>query len=347
MLGFYWQPSETPPSLAQVQAAFRSELGARAGRMLPAIATSSEAPQLGPALAAGIASFRAFRFTEAVRQLGELERAVEATGGGGLDPKQLSDLYLYRGLCRLESNDSEGAWADLVRSARLDPSRTLDPAQIPPRALQTFRRAAAEVAQQPRGEVALRVPEGATVLIDGRTHRGTATLGLGRHLVRVEAPGYEPFIGALTVESDHETFEPSLQAKAPPQLDALVERLHAEGNHRDTLLFAALRRSGPAWRLAVRVVELSTGAVRGEELSVEGKDVGATLHELVPRLLEPNRLTAPVVIQPPPPKKRSLAWLWGLGAGVAAAITVAVPLGVVYGRASRSGVVGGSLERLP
>lgn len=87
--------------------------------------------------------------------------------------------------------------------------------------------------------------------------------------------------------------------------------------------------------------------MRGEELSVEGKDVGATLHELVPRLLEPNRLTAPVVIQPPPPKKRSLAWLWGLGAGVAAAITVAVPLGVVYGRASRSGVVGGSLERLP
>ena len=45
-----------------------------------------------------------------------------------------------------------------MNAARLEPTRVLDPARFPPRAVATYKRAAAEAAQLPRAELILDVP---------------------------------------------------------------------------------------------------------------------------------------------------------------------------------------------
>lgn len=352
----FWQPGALPSELRGVESVFRNELSRRGARWPAEPHVDASAPSSQrPALDAAIASYRAFRFTDAVRALDALVRALDGSGGGDLDAAQLSDVFLYRGLGRLESGDTEGAWPDVVRAARIDPSRTLDPAQISPRALSVFRRAVAEVARQPHSEVDVRAPEDAEIVVDGRVIGRSASLTLGRHWVRVEAIGYERFTGVIDLAGAREIFAPALRAVTPPSIDARLAQLRAEGARETTLVQGSLSRDGGQWRIALRVVALDTGAARGEEVPLRTTSAfEPAIHAALARLLDPPP-SAPVaspaiVIGPPiaPPPRRSRAWLWGVIAGGAAAVLiVAIPLGVVYGRRSSSGVVGGSLERLP
>ena len=82
-------------------------------------------------------------------------------------------------------------WDDLVNAARLEPTRVLDPARFPPRAVAAYKRAAAEAALLPRAELILDVPPDAVVRVDGVRSPPAAALTLGQHFVSVAADGYE------------------------------------------------------------------------------------------------------------------------------------------------------------
>ena len=59
----------------------------------------------------------------------------------------VGDLYLHLALCAQELGQNDAAWDAFVRSARIDPTRALDPARVPPRATTSHRRAQLELGQ--------------------------------------------------------------------------------------------------------------------------------------------------------------------------------------------------------
>ncbi|HJZ88580.1 MAG TPA: hypothetical protein VKN99_25580 [Polyangia bacterium] len=328
-LPLYWQPPGAPAPLAdKVHAAFAEALVRRGtGPPIDRSPTAIQPAPLGQRLLAAVADYRAFRFDEAAAALSELARAAEAEGGAGLDARQLADLYLHRGLARLELGRTAEAWEDLVRAARMDPTRALDPAQFPPRAAATYRRAVAEVALAPHAELEVRVPDGAIVSVDGHVVAGTRTIALGQHLVRVEAPGFQPWAGLCAVVSQHERFEPPLQPWQPPDPDALVEAARAAGARAGAVVLGALRRTPGGWRFLARRVELPGGQTVTEDASLDTAPVQRVVDDTVRRLLEPSLLLAapPRPLPDPPPWYRRW-WLWALAGGVAAALAISIPL---------------------
>jgi hypothetical protein len=290
-----------------------------------------------PKLEAARAQYVAFHFADVLAKLDELARLAEATGGGDLDSSQLSDMYLYRALSRLELGPPESAWDDLVRAARLDPARVLDPARFPPRAIAAWRRAAAEVAQVRRAEVEVVAPAGATVRIDGRVILGDANVLYGAHFVAVDAEGYEPWAAVVSVTGARERLKPPLRVSLPPDADRLVALTRAYAPQR--IVSGAPVRSGDGWRFVGRELRLTDGTTLTEAAPLGGAPVAAVVNGVLGRLnpVEP----------PAPPKRPRLGrwWMWAAG-GVAAALAVAIPVGVVYGIPSPSGTIGGSLGRL-
>ena len=130
--------------------------------------------------------------------------AVERSGGGDLDSRQLSEIFFYRGLAKLEAtSEAEEAWDDLVNAARLDPTRVLDPARFPPRAVSTFNRAVTEVTASsarradaggtrrcggPRRRCAVAADHGRRPGIALRFDLGRGVRAMGRHGLRAEQP---------------------------------------------------------------------------------------------------------------------------------------------------------------
>ena len=166
-------------------------------------------------LAEALSAYRALRIDEAADALTRLAAAAQGVGGGDLDTRSLADLYLHLGLCALERSNSELAWDSFVRAVRVDPSRALDPAQVPPRATAAHRRAQTELAQLPSVELELRIPADARAHIDGDDGHGPGSLGRrlvpGPHFVRVDLLGYEPYRGVIAVSSPNEIFAPTLR----------------------------------------------------------------------------------------------------------------------------------------
>ena len=167
----YWQPPGEPAPAARGAGGIRRGGGAPRGAHRSSTPSSRRAgePLAGAGARRGASpTTPRFRFAEALAKLDELARLADARGGGDLDPRQLSEIYLYRGLARLELGPAEAAWDDLVRAARLDPTRVIDPARFPPRVVAAYRRAVAEVAQLPRAELEVTRPTARVVRFDGR-----------------------------------------------------------------------------------------------------------------------------------------------------------------------------------
>ena len=179
----WWQPPGDLAPAARARAAFADAAQRRGAAFVDATEPARTPPSLVPALDAALADWAAFRFADALAKLDELARLADARGGGDLDQRQLGEIYLYRGLCRLEVGPAEAAWDDLVRAARLDPTRVIDPARFPPRAVAAYRRAAVEVtaarARRARGGGAAR--RGARARRPRLRRRGDGT---GGHALR-------------------------------------------------------------------------------------------------------------------------------------------------------------------
>jgi hypothetical protein len=336
----YWQPPGAIASGPAVRAAFARAMAAKHAIFVDGTAAPAPAPSLAPELAAAVAEYNAFHFAEAAARLSELQRLADAKGGADLDGRQLSEIYLYRGMARLELGQADLAWDDIVRAARLDPARMLDREHFPPRVVAAFRRALADAAQLPRAELEVVAPADARVRVDGRPAVGPVAVPLGPHLVGIDADGLEPWSGVVTVASVHERFAPPLRPQPPPDGDRLLALAGARPAQR--IMLGALARSTSGWRLVVRSLELPGLRTIGAEAALEGAPVAHVVDEALQRL----DAVRPAATAAQAPRGKSRWWIWAVGGGVTAALAIALPVGIIYSRPSSAGTVGGALAPL-
>jgi hypothetical protein len=335
----WWQPPGDSPLAARTRAAFAEASGARGFVLVDASEPSDAPPSLVPALEAAVADYAAFRFADALVRLDELARLADARGGGDLDQERLTDIYLYRGLARLEVGPAEAAWDDLVRAARLDPTRVIDPARFPPRVVAAYRRAAAEVAQLPRTELEVAAPSGAAVRVDGSVVVGTVSVAAGAHFVTVAAAGYERWAAVVVVSGAHERLQPPLRTYEPPDGDRLIALTRERAPRR--ILLGALVRGGDTWRFVAREISLADGKTVSDGVALGVAPVAFAVDGVLARV-------SPILVAAPPPPRKPLYrrwWVWAAAGGVAAALAVVLPVSIVYG-SSPGGNVGGSIGPL-
>jgi PEGA domain len=288
----YWQPSGHPALGVEAGAAFARAVAGQGARLVDATAPEGAAPALAPRLAAGKAAYARFAFADAIAALDDLQRLVDALGGGELDARQLSELFLYRGLARLETAGAEAAWDDLVRAARLDPGRVVDPAQFPPRAVTAFKRAVEEATAVPRAALTVDVPEGATVRVDGQAAPAGVAVALGPHLVSVAAPGYERWAGVVSVASARERFTPPLRAQRPPDGDRLLALAGEPAPRR--LILGALVIAPAGWRFDVSEVALPEGQAVADSVALGDVPTRYAVAALVDKVAPGPRAPTPL-----------------------------------------------------
>jgi hypothetical protein len=308
----YWQPPEVAAVGAAVRVAFSDAAKSIGARFVDAGPAEPAAATLVPTLEAAKAAYARFGFRDAIAACDALQRAADAAGGADLDGRQLSEIFLYRGLAKLEALSSDAAWDDLVNAARLEPSRALDPARFPPRAVATYKRAAAEAAQLPRAELVLDVPADAVVRIDGVRSPPAAAVTLGQHFVSVAAAGHERWAAVVPVSGAPTRFKPPLHVHRPPPVDKLVALAgRPEPEH---LLVGALEKASSGWSFTVRDITLSDGRSVSDAVTLGDVPTRAAVAGLVHRVRPPA----------PAPRRR---WLpWALAAGGAALVAGAIAL---------------------
>jgi hypothetical protein len=344
IVAIYWEPPGDPPPGASARAAFAEAVRPLGARLVDARAPKPPAlPSLVPSLEAARAAYARFAFADAIAKLDELERQASARGGGDLDARQLSEIYLYRWLCRSELGNADSAWDDLVRAARLDPARIVDPALLPPRAVTAYKRAVGEVAQLPRTMWELQVPADTTVRVDGVTVAGTLSLAPGSHFVAVAAEGYEPWAGLVGVAGARDRFVPPLRPYRLPDGDRLLALASgapggaAEKRAAHRLLVGAVERSGAGWQFVARDIKLPDGRFVSESVTLSHEaPVSTTVEALV------RRLVATPVASPVPLHRRW--WVWTAVGGAAAAVVVGLTVGIVLGTSSPQIAVSGSTK---
>jgi hypothetical protein len=313
----YWQPPDSGALGADARAAFGAAAASMGARFVDATPAEPVVPSLVPALEAAKAAYARFAFRDAITALDALQRDAYAAGGGDLDSRQLSEIFLYRGLAKLEATSTDAAaWDDLVNAARLEPTRVLDPARFPPRAVAAYKRAAAEAAQLPRADLLLDVPPDAVVHVDGARTSPAASITLGQHFVSVAADGFERWAAAVTVASDPTRFKPPIHAHRPPPVDKIAALAGAPEPQR--LLVGMLERTPGGWTFTVRDIPLPDGRIVSDSVALGDVPTRAAVASLV------RRLRPPAVAEP---RRRWLPWVIGacavvlVGAGVAFAVS--------------------------
>jgi hypothetical protein len=243
------------------------------------------------------------KFAEAEAALDAAVAEVIATGGQGMSPAALSDLFLFQAIAAQKANWNEleaplteiappKAREAYLRAAVLAPDRVLERRRYPPLAIASFALAAAEVKGRPRGSIVVRGASTAEVSIDGAPDRlapaTSADLPYGDHFVRVEVVGHQPFAAVVPLAMS------SLEIDAPPTapltLDDARAAAHARRMGASFALVAALKL-GPRTELGLRLVEASTGAARDATAVPLGGEAGA-LDAAVMRLDEEARRLA-------------------------------------------------------
>jgi hypothetical protein len=308
----YWQPPEVAAVGGAARAAFSDAAKSIGARFVDAAAVEPANPSLVSALEAAKGAYAVFAFRDAIASLEVLQRTADAAGGGDLDSRQLSEIFLYRGLAKLEVISADAAWDDLVNAARLEPTRVLDPARFPPRAVATYKRAATEAAQLPRAELILDVPADAVVRIDGVRSPPISAVTLGQHFVSVDAAGYERWAAMVPVVGAPTRFKPPIHLHRPPPVDRLVALAGRPEPQR--LLVGALERSATGWTFSVRDITLSDGRSVTDSITLGDVPTRAAVAGLVYRV---HPATAP---------SRTRWAPWVIGAAAAVLVTTAITL---------------------
>jgi hypothetical protein len=319
-VAIYWQPPEVAAIGGAVRVAFSDTARSIGARFVDARAVEPAAPSLAPALEAAKAAYIVFAFRDALASLEALQRAADAAGGGDLDGRQLSEIFLYRGLAKLEAISADAAWDDLVNAARLEPTRALDPARFPPRAVATYKRAAAEAAALARTELILDVPADAVVRVDGVRSPPTAAVTLGQHFVSVAADGYERWAAVVPVSGAPTRFKPPIHLHRPPSVDRLIALVGRPEPQR--LIVGALEKSSNGWSFTVRDITLSDGRTVSDSVALGDVPTRAAVAGLVHR------------VHPPAdePRKRWTPWI--IGACAAVLVMTGIALAATTGNPS-------------
>jgi hypothetical protein len=310
------------------------------------VATELPEPSLREALRHAIDAYRGMHLDEAWSELERISAEAGRTGGGDLDRRSLGDLFLYLALVQQERSHNDLAWDAFVEAATLDPTRTLDPAEVPPRAATAHHRAIAELARAPRVDVSVHAPSGSRIRIDGGSWDAEAAalvLPGGIHYVQIRCDGYEPWRGTLDASPPRAQLAPSLRPLLPPTLDAVAPP------NQPTVLGAIYRRANGPWRMVIR-----SRAADGRTLDV-GDELVGDVEQRVAALVEialvaiskPGALAlAPPAIEHAPPKRSWTTrwWIWTIAGASVTAVAVGLSVGLTRGGGAAPGTVGGSLE---
>ena len=200
-------------SIAPVQAAARAK-GAAVLDRSPAPPAAIETAQV---LQRGIESYDALKFEEARAQLDQARDLVDRTGAEGLTTAQLSDLFLYRGIIRVQLGDESSAWDELRTAIVIMPARELDRGRFPPKVVELFDRARDETMhRQASGELQVDAPAGCTAYIDDIAAPTKVQKLAGSHWVRIDCPDRPPWGQRIDLTSAGMHLKPDPAPYAPP-----------------------------------------------------------------------------------------------------------------------------------
>ena len=152
-------------------------------------ATHDDLPAL---VAQGIAAYDALHFDDAWTLLGRARDAADRSGAAGLAAARLADLFVYRGLVRIQQGDTAAAWDELVTAMVVEPARVFDPARFPPQVIDQLERARAAVGAMPRVALSVEAPVGCTSRIDGELATDVPR-PLGPHWIATGCPDRAPW----------------------------------------------------------------------------------------------------------------------------------------------------------
>jgi hypothetical protein len=140
-----------------------------------------------------------FEEKQALLKLAEAEQAFRAAFGPVPSVEPLARLLLTRVRILAELQREEDLRRDLERLLALDPGRSFDPAQYPPRLVKLWKKLQARGGKRRATLTVATVPPGLTVIVDG-ARRGsspvTISLPPGEHFVAAGGSGTATMLGA-------------------------------------------------------------------------------------------------------------------------------------------------------
>lgn len=332
----YWA-ADAPQDLRDQVRTAATRAGATFVDRSPTAATPPAAPAL---LAEAVAAYDALRFEDAVAALDRAAAEIDAGGAAGLTSSQLADVFLFRGLARVQRGDP-AAWDDLVISARLDPARVLDPARFPPRAIEQLQRAQRAAVEQARAPLTVHAPAACTVTIDGAPTAGASAapaagpgartapviveLAPGVHWVRAACPDHAPWGRRVLLSAPGVAVIAAPAPIAAPTADLALIQARTMGA---AAVVDVIVRGGAARARLVRVsdgreLDRVSVTVDGAAAGAPGDQAAVALADAVAALLAPDAVVAP-------PRWYRSRWVWAAGGALVAA-AILVPIAIAGG----------------
>ena len=302
-----WAPGA---NIAPIEAVARRAGAAVIDRSPTAPTTASTAELLQHAIAA----YDDTHYDDAAKDLLATIAATDATGALDLSAGQLSDLFLYSGLVKLQLSDASGAWDDFVIAAVTDPTRMLDPQRFPPKVVDEFGRAKETAGKRDLAHLTVQAPIGCSVSVDGTLATGTVDRVAGPHWVRVLCPDSAPLGRRVELAAGSTMLPLNPQPYQPPS-DA------------DVLIQA--RASSVRGVVVVEVHnEIGSARLLGLDGRVRDRRTVSVHADLAPLARAIEELLAPAPVH----RWYDSRWAWaGGGAALAAAILVPLTIGLVGG----------------
>ncbi len=290
------------------------------------------APEAGAHLRQAIEAYHGFEPERAATAVEAALAEAERTGGAGLTAAELVDVHIYGALIATEQGAADLAWERFVQAAVLDPTRRLDPVRYPPRVVESFERARAELIDSPRAELQVEVDPGCALRLDARPLRAreSITVVRGRHFVQVRCPGFLDYGARMLISEPVRTLRPGLVPAAPPA-PAEVRGL-ARGRGAAAVISAVVAVSpGASPTLTLTLIEVAGGRERGRvfaDLSDDSArartDLERSVDVLVDQIMTPPAPAPVVTAAPAPTPWYRRPWVWGV-AGVAVGAAALLP----------------------
>ena len=211
--------------------------------------------------------------------------------------RELHEALVLQGMTKLAIGQEKDATASFRRAATLGVERELDPVNYPPRVIELYNSARAEVAKKAPARITVQTSVGATVFIDGKdmgaSPTGEVALVPGDHYVLVRATGGAARFQAIAVTpGEQRVIDIALQTQGlgSPSGDApgrsrqtrdLYEAL-GEYDDRGTLLLAGTIGND---LVGVQLYSPTSGNFSRSVTGEAGGDSVTAICELLPTLL--------------------------------------------------------------
>jgi hypothetical protein len=207
-----WAATASAPSDESARAQFDAAVRKR-GLGAPEIVTLAP-PQPGKIadlFEQGTAALHASNVVLASAILGEAAGQATATGGEGLTPRALANVFFYQAVALQAASGAtlteamtnispDEAKAAYLRAALLDTQLAVE--DVSPLAKASWRLAVAAVGQLPTGELTVRAHPRAMISVDAKAAQpspANQSVPYGEHLIRVTEPGHSPWSTTVTV----------------------------------------------------------------------------------------------------------------------------------------------------